>query len=474
MERTHRSSRHRAEEARQRERLLEAIVEVVEREGYLTATVGHVARRAHTSRASFYSHFTSKEDCFRAAHRREAERVSAKLEQSVADAEPHAALHAMVRELADLASCEPAVFTYLVHRAMVAGPGSWKERDRLLERLGRMVDDSWARAREDAPVVDVSSQLLLEGAVRLLSVMIRRQRPITGSIVSDLLGWIDCYAVAPRRPRWRELVAHPALTRDELLGTTTPALPRPLPRRRTRRHRDAVKTVQRERISYATATAIRERGLTELTVADVVRSSGLSRDVFYAHFHDTEEAFEESVKLVFESLMAAMAGAYFYCAGDWPEKIWATGQAFVDFLEANATFAHLIPIGTNAPLSSVARVDDFVQAFTIFIDSGYHYRPQAEEVPRLISDALVCAVLEAVTFRVRHERVRELRGIVPMIVYMVLAPFLGPQEAELFVDSKTRAVERRLERASWAGASTGSYEAGCPDRFSSLDRVSRR
>src|SRR5580692_7777140 len=56
--------------ASQRERLLQATIAAVAQKGYAAVTVADIVRRAKVSRAAFYIHFRSKEDCFFAATRR--------------------------------------------------------------------------------------------------------------------------------------------------------------------------------------------------------------------------------------------------------------------------------------------------------------------------------------------------------------------------------------------------------------------
>jgi AcrR family transcriptional regulator len=57
----------RAVQASQRERLLTATVAAVADKGYSAVTVADIVRRAKVSRAAFYLHFRSREECFTAA-----------------------------------------------------------------------------------------------------------------------------------------------------------------------------------------------------------------------------------------------------------------------------------------------------------------------------------------------------------------------------------------------------------------------
>ena len=57
-------------QASQRERLLRATVAVIADKGYPAVSISDIVRQAKVSRAAFYLHFRSREDCFLAATRR--------------------------------------------------------------------------------------------------------------------------------------------------------------------------------------------------------------------------------------------------------------------------------------------------------------------------------------------------------------------------------------------------------------------
>src|SRR5580692_391116 len=59
-----------AVQASQRERILRSVVAAIADKGYPDVTVADIVRRAKVSRAAFYLHFRSREDCFLAATRR--------------------------------------------------------------------------------------------------------------------------------------------------------------------------------------------------------------------------------------------------------------------------------------------------------------------------------------------------------------------------------------------------------------------
>jgi AcrR family transcriptional regulator len=323
-----------------------------------------------------------------------------------------------------------------MHESMLAGAEATKERDRLMTRLAQTVERTWANAPPNTPRLGMSPKILLEGSVRLLGLRMRRDGDAPRSLVPDLLGWFDCYVDGREALSWREFASSevPLRRRSERAATS---LGRPSPPSRRRgMAAEVAKRAQRERIAYATAEAILEKGYDGLTVADIVKAAGLSRDVFYAHFHDKHEAFEQTVQLLFERLLATMAGAFFGSSGTWPEQIWETGLAFVEFLEDDPILANFLFVGTYAPPAYISRVHEFVLAFTVFVEYGNRHEEGAQEVPRIVSEAIVCSVLEAVTSQVRHYRAADLPGLVGLLTYMVFVPFMGLEAASEFVRSR--------------------------------------
>jgi AcrR family transcriptional regulator len=419
--------------------MLTAIVEIVARDGFPDAKIGDIAECAGVSRATFYELFESKEACLLAAQQELASKLEEQLQLAVTQGEADRAAQSGLGALVAFADRDPVAFDFLMHETMLAGPRAIEERDRLTERLTRAIERAWEEAPCEAPVLDMSAKILLEGCVRLLGQGVRSDGEALPRLLPDLLAWIESYTVDGPPSRWRVFAPDPTSPDRPDAPAEANSRHRSAPKASHRVGAKAPKRAHRERIAYATARAIDEKGYANITVADIVAAAGLSRDVFYAHFHDKNEAFEEAIQLLFEQLLARMAGAFFGSGGSWPEQIWEAGRAFAGFLEEDPVLANLLFVGTYAPPRYIHRVDDFVLAFTVFVERGNRYRPPTAEVPRIVAEAIVCTVLEAVTFQVRHGRVRELWGLIPPITYMVYAPFMGTGEASAFVETHAAA-----------------------------------
>ncbi len=424
----------------QRSRLVDAIVAVVADHGYGGAKIGDIATRAGVSRATFYEMFIDKEECFLAAHDALSTRVSNDLDEELGGAAADRAAHAAVSALANLAGREPAVFSFLTHEALLAGPRARERRDRLLGRIETMIKRSWQQAFKDGPVLEIHPGTLVGGVVRLLGIDIRRSAQPTERLLPELHRWVDSYAAPAGSPRWHELLFAPLPLRVGSDRHPRPTFPRTLPRGRHRLPKDVVESVQRERIAYATAEVIKNRDATSVAVAEIVAAAGVSREVFYAHFRDKEQAFLATHQLIFEQLMAATTSAFFTPDTTWPERVWEAGLAFTELLAARPSFAHFGFVSAyGIGEIGVRRVDETILAFGLFLEEGYRYRPEAAELPRLVSDVIAVAIMELCALYVRADRTEELPRLVPAVTYTALAPFMGSRAAGEFVDARLNA-----------------------------------
>ena len=422
--------------AAQRARVLQAMTELVGASGYAQTTVAQLAARAHISRATFYEHFKDKEDCFLAAQRELGERLADEVSGAGRDAAPPDAWRATIAALVGFARHEPGTFYVLTHEAMIAGPRARDERDLLMGTLGETLQDAFARVPAGAPAPDISVALVLGGIVRLLGVRKRRGDEASEELLGDLIAWIESYGSVARPARFRDLAAHDAPPHPTDQPSGRPA-PRPLPRGRHRLPAETVAQIQRERIVHAAAEAIRTHGYANVTVAEITAAAGISREGFYTHFHDKGEAAAQVWELIFEGVVATSAGAFFQAPAAWAERVWAAQGAFVQFVATQPSLAHFgfVECYALGPARAL-RIDENVLAFTMFLQDGYRQRAEAALLPPTAGEAIACAVMEIYTYYVRHHPLEELWKLAAPVAQMVLAPFMGVEAAEGFVEGK--------------------------------------
>jgi AcrR family transcriptional regulator len=427
----------------QRERALDAMTRMVSRNGYTDTTVAQITREAGLSRTTFYEHFSDKEACFLAAHEEIAERLGAEVTRAVGDGEPARALATSIAALSAFAAREPAEFQLVTHEALIAGTlldgaRPREARDRMIDRIEVAIETQRAAAAA-AELVDLPVGLVLGGAIRLLGISMRRAGGAPEPELAALPEWLSFYAVPVGQARWQSLASEisSAAAIDVSNG---PSRSQPAQSGLPAQNVDAV---QRERILYATADVVCAHGYLAMTVAEICASAGVSRDVFYGHFKDKREALVQTQRLVFEQLIAASAGAFFTVSTPWPDRVWDAISAFIAWIVDRPTLAHFEFIGgyASGPADAI-KLDENILGFLVFLDEGAGFTPGAPEVPRVAREAIACAVVELLGQYIRHYRSAEIRLLLPLFAYVILAPFLGTESANDFIDRRLRAAPR--------------------------------
>jgi AcrR family transcriptional regulator len=157
--------------ASQRDRLLRAVVTAAAEKGYLAVTVADIVRRAKVSRAAFYLHFRSTEECFLAATRRGGERMLTRVVEAAravpADDPDEAVLRAGCRAFLHFLASEPAFARVFYIDMPAAGPHSVQRLHTGGTRFAK-INETWhrrARLRHpDWPAVPDEAYQALAGA----------------------------------------------------------------------------------------------------------------------------------------------------------------------------------------------------------------------------------------------------------------------------------------------------------------------
>jgi AcrR family transcriptional regulator len=127
----------------QRERLLDAMANVVATKGYAATRVVDVTNYAGVSRKTFYELFTDKEDCFLAAYDAITallmDRMARGLE-SVTEDTWEAKVSALLGEFLRFLASEPAFARMCIVEVLGAGPNGLARRDAAIEAFFPVVD----------------------------------------------------------------------------------------------------------------------------------------------------------------------------------------------------------------------------------------------------------------------------------------------------------------------------------------------
>ena len=435
-----------ARKGTQRERLLDGMLSVAVRRGYAGANVAQVIAQAGVSRPTFYEYFTDRDDCFLAVHRDISEQLLGHVSEAVSSAPPERALQAGMRMLFERAQARPDRARFLVNETLAGGHRALDERDLLIDRIVQVIECSRARAAPQTPTPDLPTQALVGGICGLLAPRLRRNEYDFRELAEEICAWIDSYDRPSSEHRWRTLEPGPAMPAARHVSELALRPPRALPRGRPSLSPAEIAAHQRERIVYATGEMAAEKGYTDVTIADITAAAGVDRRVFYAHFRDKQEAFLATHELGFQQTMAVAAKAYFSCE-DWPERIWEGLHAGSHFNAAHPVVAHIGYVEAHAVGSpAIQRVDDSRAAFNIFAHEGF--RHASSPPPPATLDALSATIFEIGYRHARTRQVHLLPRLTGHAAYLILAPFLGTEQANRFVDAKLAQARAALSAAS--------------------------
>lgn len=435
-----------AASSKARQRLLEAMVNVVARRGYHETTVKDVIVHAGSSRSTFYAQFADMEDCLITVLRVLADELAGQVHSAVQDAPATEAPKAAARALLDFAHEHEAPARVLFCESLAGGARAMDSRDALIDEIAGLVERRLQSQAKDAATLDIPASAAIGTVFRLLANRMRRGTSGRHELQEAVLAWLDAYATTVPQghsQRVQALGEHDELPRIRL----TPAAPPPPVRLGSHgtgasdRSRN-----QRERILFACAQCCYEHDYAQMTVADIVTRAAVSRTVFYEHFRDKQHVAPAMLEQGFEMVMTNAARAYF-AEGFWPEGIWACARALCETYAIYPAQLHscFVQYATMGP-PAVQLTHDRLMAFSLLLEDGYHQGPQAEELPRTVSEILVSLIFELAYREMRRRQPPDsFYELLPLLNYLCIAPFIGPAEASSFVQAKVEELKEEGE-----------------------------
>jgi AcrR family transcriptional regulator len=422
---------------RTRARLLERAIEVSARFGYHGMSADRVIAGTGISRSAFYEHFPDRAECFLAALDLLAERLLAELRAAAQGSEQ--GIGPVVEAMVGFARNDPAGAKLLFVESLAAGPRSLQLREALLARVEDLLEEALALEPDGAESLDLPMWVLSRGVFRLLAIRLSRPDPELADLSGDLIAWANSYRINTCRPAWRQA------GRPGSIGTLPVELPPPsgADSNPERLPVGEPSPTQRLRILDAVARCAHERGYEALTVTEIVAEAKVSRAAFYAQFRDSSEAAREANERVFQGGISACATGFFSELA-WPERAWAGGVALLSFLAAHPAGSCLAFVESPAVgEAAIEHAYERLRTFTLFLEEGYRFRPEAERLPRITSEALMATMFEWAFHELRQSRGAErLLAILPQLTYVILAPFMGPEAAAEFVEKKISAASQ--------------------------------
>ncbi len=418
----------------QRERLIAGMITACSRHGYEGANVSRTIALAGVSRPTFYEYFTNKHDCFLAAHGELARLLIWEVQRAVSAVGPDQAVQAAIRRFVELAQEFPDRADLLTNETIAGDRAALDAHDRMMDRMAAVVESARAKASPGTLTPDLPIQMVFGAGRWLLAPALRHGEHNLSALADDLTGWVDSYMTPSGEHRWSTLDPGPVLAPSPHVAEVSLSPPPPIPPGRPKLSRAEVARNQRERILYATASVAVAKGYGAATIADITAGAGVDRRVFYKHFRDKQQAFLAIHEFAIHHILALTAKAFF-SATSWPDRAWEALRATTQFEAENPIITHMGHVESHAVgAPAIQRIDDSRAAFTIFLQEGS--QTLNKPLSRTAMEAIAGAVFEIGYHEVRRGRSKQIARMAPNALYLVLAPFMGPAEANRFIDEK--------------------------------------
>ena len=194
--------------------------------------------------------------------------------------------------------------------------------------------------------------------------------------------------------------------------------------------RQLVVKSQRERIVDATAAIVATKGLAGLTIPEIASRANVSHETFYEMYPTKHDAFLGAQKVGLHEALRVTVKAYEEHKSDWPEGIAAGLRALLDFLVSEPAHAHLTLVDTFAASPEAIEIrSNALRAFAAYLAPGYEATASSAEVPAITGEAIAGGVWQVLHHYIEHERLGELCDAAPQLIYLILTPFIGPEQA---------------------------------------------
>lgn len=441
----------------QRDRLRGALVQLVAERGLLAISVSDVTRLSRVSRLTFYELYADKHACFLEAFDEIAARVSAAILTALARAAdggdgkdpPSAdqALRVAVRTFLELAAAEPQAVLLLLMGSLGGGPPGLEHRNEQHLATARRAHAEHAAqsaraahaGKGAAPPIsplDPTVQIIIGGVREVSARRIRegKARELPG-LAEELVTWALSYpAVAPA-----SLIQQISLQVDRQAAPEEG--PSPAPEQVSRRaqglpsgsgrhelSRELVAEHQRARIADALADTLREHGHSGLTVTEIARRASVSHRTFYEHFPDKWQAFLTTGRAGAQRSIRSALSSYEAHPDEWPAAAPAALEALLERMasEPSRTLLRFTDMFGAGPQGLEMR-DAIFDALAGRLDLGA--RQGGDALPPLVSEACVGGGWEIIREHLAHRPAAELPSLAPQIIYAVLTPYIGAEEA---------------------------------------------
>jgi AcrR family transcriptional regulator len=434
----------------QRIRMHGAMIEAVSLHGYERTSVKHVIGLAGVSRRAFYEQFANKEDCFMETFdlivNRTFRRVNAACRASDGSLEKRAraGLTALVEEL----ETNPKALRLVLIDTLTAGPEGQLRLRRAMAAAEQLLASSFHPAPSEGQLPGPLVRAVVGGLRRAVFARLCNGRfENRSSLSSEML-------------RWTLLFGSPAVEQLHALESSKPPLPRVV-------QLDLSTTgplSDYDRILESIVNLALREPYEELSAPHIAEEAGLSIDTFLDLFESPRECFGAALDMLGGDLLEVVADPALVSA-QWPTAVChAMYRLSAHLVERPATALTLAAKSFAAGIGVIEDMVKLADEVTTLLTEGAPQRSGSRLAPEWISGALA----HTLHTEVFAGRAHLLSTLNEYLSYVVLAPYIGPEQATRTI------VKARKEIAEGAAAAQSGAEArpGAAEKPGAVERPS--
>ncbi len=399
----------------QRRRMYGAMIEAVAASGYGRTSVKQVVMLAGVSRRAFYEQFANKEECFLATLDLIASQALVHIAAGYRSTEGtlEQRMEAALRRFAEVVASNPKGARLMLVDAPSAGPAGWERLTETMRIFEQRLAASFAHAPDAAPLPEPVARAIVGGLRRATFVRLLEQRTDEmPALVEDMLSWTLVFRTVEPSPLGVRLRAVPS--EAYIAGED-----------------------ERARVLRSALELASLEGYGNLTPMRIADEAGVSIDIFFDMFDDMEECFLAAIEQLSEDVRKTVSDPGLL-SPEWPTAVRRSLERMMRYFAARPAYTQTIATGVFA---MGQRAVDLVAQLAGEVAARLTAGAPCLPLTGLAHEGIEGAIWHTIYAQTTDGGTGSLPELSDYLAYVVLAPFLGAEQAAQIV-TEQRAAEK--------------------------------
>jgi TetR/AcrR family transcriptional regulator len=410
----------------QRARIHGAMVEAVARGGYEGTSVKQVIGLAGVSRRSFYEQFANKQECFLITFDLLARRELEHAKRAYLDAGGPLQERALAafRQFAQTIEEDRNAIVLVALEAQRAGPAGVLRLRKATTACERMLARGFAESPGTTSLPLPIVRGIVGGLHGITSSFLRRSSADGTGLAEEMLRWTLLFQTPGAQDMSERMAAGVAARMREISSAYG---------HRLGGAEDASRD-ERTRLLQGILRLVTRDDYRALSAPQIADEANLSIDVFCEQFADKQDCFLSALDMIGDDLLAIAADPDLV-SSDWARAVRRVLAQLMRYLADHPLKARTIAQETFfAGNEAMERTVELSQSIATLLTEG----APAEADGRYTTDAVAGAIWHTIRCQVAGGRIELLPALSDHLAYVVLAPYIGAEDAVEVVTEERR------------------------------------